>query len=264
MIDQIKITILGCGSSTGVPRVGNEWGSCNPKIPQNRRTRCSLLIEKYNGDKKTTIVIDTGPDFRNQMNQANIKKVDAVFYTHEHADHTHGIDDLRMYALRDKSRIGVYASSSTSKNLHDKFGYCFNSNINSPYPPILKMNIIHHAQTYEINGEGGIIKITPFNQVHGNITSFGYKVNNIAYSSDINDVPFESIQFIENSDIWIVDALRWIEHPTHFHVDKALKLIEDFKVKKGILTNMHIDLDYQELNEYLPSNVIPAYDGMRF
>ena len=263
MNDQIKITILGCGSSTGVPRVGNEWGSCNPKTPENRRTRCSLLIEKCNGDKKTTIVIDTGPDFRNQMNQANIKKIDAVFYTHEHADHTHGIDDLRMYALRDKSRINVYASTNTSQDLHNKFGYCFNTNMSSSYPPILNMNIINHAENYEINGEGGIIKITPFNQAHGNITSFGYKINNIAYSSDISDVPEESIQFIENSDKWIVDALRWIEHPTHFHVDKALSLIKYFNIRKAILTNMHIDLDYYKLCEYLPSNVIPAYDGMK-
>jgi phosphoribosyl 1,2-cyclic phosphate phosphodiesterase len=137
--DYMQITILGCGSSTGVPRVGNDWGLCDPEVAENMRSRCSILLERVQKDKKTSIVIDTGPDFRMQMNRANVKKIDAVFYTHEHADHTHGIDDLRMYALRDKKRINVYTSQNTSKNLMDKFGYCFTNNSNGAYPPYIKL-----------------------------------------------------------------------------------------------------------------------------
>ena len=257
-----KITILGCGSSTGVPRVGNDWGACDPKISENSRSRCSILIEKISIDEITSIIIDTGPDFRSQVNSANIQNVDAVFYTHEHADHTHGIDDLRMYALRAKKRVNVYASAATSENLIQKFSYCFENNSGSGYPPILNLNTIDHGEVYTIRGEGGDIEITPINQVHGNINSYGYKVDNIVYSSDISDLPEESMDYVRNCKIWIVDALRWSPHPTHFNVDKALKLIKDLKVEKAILTNMHIDLDYHELKAYLPLNVIPAYDGM--
>ena len=257
-----RITILGCGSSTGVPRVGNEWGACNPAIIENNRSRCSILIEKINVNDITSVIVDTGPDFRSQVNRANIKKIDAVFYTHEHADHTHGIDDLRMYALRDKKRVDVFASAATSENLKQKFGYCFETKSGSGYPPILNLNIIEYGKTYNIEGEGGNLGIMPINQVHGNINSFGYKVDNIVYSSDISEIPYESIQYIKNCKIWIVDALRWQPHPTHFHVDKVLELVTDLNVESAILTNMHIDLDYKQLCEYLPKNIVPAYDGM--
>ena len=261
--DNLQITILGCGSSTGVPRVGNDWGACDPNLPENLRSRCSLKVERINNNnKKTTIIIDTGPDFRIQMNRESVKKIDAVFYTHEHADHTHGIDDLRMYALRDRKKINVYTSRSTSNNLIDKFGYCFTSKMNGSYPPILNLNIIEHGKTYSIKGEGGVIEITPINQIHGNIYSFGYKINDFIYSSDISDIPDETIEYITNSSIWIVDSLRWDKHPTHFHVEKALKLIKELNVKNGILTNLHIDLDYKVLKGYLPNNVVPAYDGL--
>ena len=172
--DYMQITILGCSSSTGVPRVGNDWGLCDPDVSENMRSRCSILIERVQEDKKTSIVIDTGPDFRMQMNRAKVKKIDAVFYTHEHADHTHGIDDLRMYALRDKKRIDVHASQNTSKNLMDKFGYCFSNNSNGAYPPILNLNIVEHGIKYTIDGDGGTIEITQFNKIHGNIFSFGF------------------------------------------------------------------------------------------
>ena len=257
-----KITILGCGSSTGVPRVGNEWGACNPKIVENNRSRCSILIQKINENDSTSIIVDTGPDFRSQVNRENVKKIDAVFYTHEHADHTHGIDDLRMYALRDKKRVDVFASDATSKNLIQKFGYCFETKGGTGYPPILNLNLIEHGQICSVKGEGGNIDIMPLNQIHGNINSFGYKIDNIVYSSDISELPNESVQYIENCKIWIVDALRWNPHPTHFHVDKVLQLVTDLNVESAILTNMHIDLDYKQLCEYLPKNIIPAYDGM--
>lgn len=260
--DYMQITILGCGSSTGVPRVGNDWGLCDPEVPENMRSRCSILLERVQKDKKTSIVIDTGPDFRMQMNRANVKKIDAVFYTHEHADHTHGIDDLRMYALRDKKRINVYTSQNTSKNLMDKFGYCFTNNSNGAYPPILNLNIVKHGIKYTIDGDGGTIDITPVNQIHGNILSFGFKINNVVYSSDISDIPAETSKYIEKSDLWIVDSLRWDNHPTHFHVDKALDLIQKLNIKEAILTNLHIDLDYKILKNYLPKNVLPAYDGL--
>tara|TARA_Y100000590_G_scaffold470715_1_gene668347 strand:- start:10282 stop:11094 length:813 start_codon:yes stop_codon:yes gene_type:complete len=260
----IKITILGCGSSTGVPRVGNEWGDCDPSIPENKRNRCSLLIEKINNNKKTTIVIDTGPDFRHQMNSSNVKKIDAIFYTHEHADHTHGIDDVRMYALRDKTRIDIYASRNTSNNLKHKFGYCFSSKNDSSYPPILRLNEIREEKTYLISGEGGDIKITPILQNHGNINSFGYKVKNFVYSSDLNDIPQNSLKYIQDIELWIVDSLRWNWHPTHFNVDSAVEWTNKLNVKNSILTNLHIDLDYNKLSKYLPSHIKPAYDGLTF
>ncbi|MDB4831622.1 MBL fold metallo-hydrolase [Hyphomicrobiales bacterium] len=262
--NKTTIKILGCGSSTGVPRIGNDWGICDPKNKKNNRNRCSLLVEKYLEEKVTRVLVDTGPDLRIQLNNANAMMIDAVFYTHEHADHTHGIDDLRVFSIRKKSKINIFASKNTSYYLENKFGYCFETPKESNYPAILSMNIIEKNLKYTIAGEGGDITIEPFELVHGNIKSFGFKINNFAYSPDVSFIPLESHKYIQGLSCWIVDALRWDKHPTHLSVNEALELIKKFKVRNGILTNMHIDLDYSTLSNYLPGNVVPGYDGLTY
>jgi len=256
------VTILGCGSSTGVPRIGDDWGSCNPGNIKNNRNRCSLLVERYMNGDVTRVVIDTGPDIRLQLNKTKSKLIDAVFYTHEHADHTHGIDDLRVYCIRKKEKINVFASKETSNYLQKKFGYCFKTPIGSNYPAILAMNIIEKHKKYKISGHGGDITIVPFELIHGDIKAFGFRINDFVYSPDVNSIPLESSSYIKGLKYWIVDALRWDKHPTHFSVDEAVTLIKKFKVNNSILTNMHIDLDYDVLANYLPSGVIPGHDGL--
>ena len=256
------VKIIGCGSTTGFPRIGNDWGDCDSKNKKNNRNRCSLLIERYSEDQVTRVVIDTGPDLRIQLNSVNAMMIDAVFYTHEHADHTHGIDDLRVFSIRKREKINIFASKSTSHYLEKKFGYCFKTPKESSYPAILSMNIIEKGLKYIVSGKGGDIIIEPFELVHGDIKSFGFKINDFAYSPDVSFIPLESHKYVQGLEYWVIDALRWDKHPTHFSVDEALELIAKFNVKNGILTNMHIDLDYNVLIDYLPKNVEPGYDGL--
>jgi phosphoribosyl 1,2-cyclic phosphate phosphodiesterase len=261
---RIKVRILGCGSSGGVPRIGGNWGDCDPNEPKNRRTRCALLITSTNLETggETNIVIDTGCDIREQLLLAGVKSVDAVFYTHEHADHTHGIDDLRVLALNDRKRVDVYANSATLERLNAAFGYCFQAPKGSPYPPILNAHEIGHGDKITIEGEGGPIRLTAFDQEHGSIISLGYRIGNIVYSCDLSDIPKKSFDFYKDLDVWIVDALRRTPHPSHFSLDDAQNWISRFKPNRAVLTNMHIDLDYQTINAETPANVEAAYDGM--
>lgn len=261
---RIKVRILGCGSSGGVPRIGGYWGDCDPEEPKNRRTRCALLITSTNIETggQTNVVIDTGCDIREQLLLAGVESVDAVFYTHEHADHTHGIDDLRVLALNDRKRVDVYTNKATLERLNAAFGYCFQAPHGSPYPPILNAHEISHGEKIEINGEGGPIRLTAFEQEHGSIISLGFRIGNVAYSCDLSDVPKHSKKFLEQLDVWIIDALRRTPHPSHFSLDDALHWIERFKPKRAVLTNMHIDLDYQTVLQETPSHVEPAFDGL--
>lgn len=258
----LKFTILGCGSSTGVPRVGGDWGKCDPNNPKNRRRRCSLLVEKTKGDEITTVLVDTGPDMREQLIDANVEWVDAVLYTHEHADHTHGIDDLRALVMTRRERVDVYMDQSTSDDVVPKFNYCFTSPKGSLYPPILNENRIELEQMISIEGPGGIIEAMPFKQHHGPIDSLGFRFGDIAYSSDLSDLPEESLPFVQDLDVWIVDCLKRKPHVTHFNLETTLEWIDRLKPKRAILTNMHVDLDYDELVSELPDGVEPAYDGM--
>ena len=258
----LTLTILGCGSSGGVPRIGNNWGQCDRDEPKNRRKRCSVLLERRAGDDVTRVLVDTTPDLASQLNGADAATLDGVWFTHEHADHTHGIDDLRQVAINMRSRVSVWAERNTADMLMSRFSYCFVTPPGSSYPPILEMNGIEPETTVSTAGAAGAIDAMPFQVNHGDIDALGFRVGGVAYTPDLIKVPEHSLQYLEDLDVWIVDALRRTPHPSHFSLDDALSWIEQIKPKRAILTNMHIDMDYKTLCDELPANVIPAYDGM--
>ena len=261
---EITATIMGSGSSGGVPRVGGDWGVCDPANPKNRRRRCSLLIEGRTGNSEPTrIVIDTGCDLREQLLSANVDRVDAVLYTHEHADHTHGIDDLRVLALNNRKRVDVYFSHEAGQRIVQSFAYCFTAPPGSGYPPILNQHVIAAGTPVTISGPGGDIEVLPFRQEHGEIFSLGFRIGGFAYSCDLSGIPEESLAVVSGLDVWIVDALRPAPHPSHLSLSESLALIAQQKPREAVLTNLHIDLDYARTDEATPANVRPAYDGLR-
>ncbi|MEM1046028.1 MAG: MBL fold metallo-hydrolase [Pseudomonadota bacterium] len=260
--DRHDFILLGCGSSGGVPRIGNNWGLCDPNNPKNRRRRCSALVRRHGPNGSTTLVIDTGADFREQMLSAGVSTLDAVLYTHPHADHIHGIDDLRVLAISMRQRVDVYMNDHTAERAHSAFGYCFTTPPGSNYPPILTEHRIDPTQPIVVDGAGGPITVTPVVQNHGEIDSLGFRVNGIVYSSDVKDFPDQSLDLLRDIDVWVVDALRLTPHPSHFSLQDALDWIERIRPKQAVLTNMHIDLDYDTLMRTLPDNVVPGYDGM--
>jgi phosphoribosyl 1,2-cyclic phosphate phosphodiesterase len=260
----LRLTILGCGSSAGVPRVGVGWGACDPSNPRNRRRRCSILVERTApGGATTSVLIDTTPDLRDQLLGADVRRLDAVLYTHEHADHIHGIDDLRPLVILMRRRIPVYADRMTSEVLQMRFGYCFQSPAGSSYPPILDMLHLEHGTTTVVGGPGGPVDALPFRMVHGDIDALGFRFGRIAYAPDVSQMPEESFRYLEGLDVLILDALRYAPHPTHFSVSEALEVIDRVKPKRAILTNLHTDLDYETLSRELPPGVEPAYDGLQ-
>ncbi len=270
MSEPLRFTILGCGSSPGVPRINGDWGDCDPKEPKNRRLRCSLLVERKSETGATTVVIDTGPDFRQQMLNANVQNIDAVLYTHSHADHVHGIDDLRGYALANRRRVTIYADALTQERLDEGFGYCFTQPKGSMYPPILNAYEMEAFKPIIVSGEGGDIHALPILQVHGPIPSLGFRFSTcgdfsnggLCYSPDVSDIPDVSIPHLKNLELWVLDALQYKEHSSHFSVAESLEWISSMKPKKAILTHMHIPLDYTVLKSVLPQHIEPAYDGM--
>lgn len=262
--EQITATILGCGSSGGVPRVGNNWGDCDPDNPKNRRRRCSLLITgtSEGAERPTRVLIDTGCDLREQLLGAGVDELDAVFYTHEHADHTHGIDDLRVLALNNRKRVDVFFSADAGKRIRQAFDYCFAAPAGSPYPPILQAHEIEEGGAIEISGEGGSITLLPFAQEHGDILSLGFRINDFAYSCDLSSIPQRALPAVSNLDVWILDALRPTSHPSHLSLPEALTWIERMQPDNAVLTNLHIDMDYDHVEAITPSHVTPAYDGL--
>jgi phosphoribosyl 1,2-cyclic phosphate phosphodiesterase len=271
MTQSLRATILGCGSSGGVPRIGNYWGACDPKEPRNRRRRCSLLIEKGEGEKTTSILIDTSPDIRDQLNNARqgagIRRLDAVLYTHAHADQCHGIDDLRMVAINMRARVQVYADAATLRILTTRFNYCFAAPQDSPYPPILDGHLIIPYEPLVISGAGGDIHFISFLQEHGDMQSLGFRIGDaralpLAYSSDVVGLPERSLKALAGVQCWIVDALRYSTHPTHANVAMALRWLDQLHVPHGVLTNLHVDLDYATLKRELPAHIEPAFDNM--
>jgi phosphoribosyl 1,2-cyclic phosphate phosphodiesterase len=260
----LKFTILGCGSSGGVPRPALGWGVCDPNNPKNRRRRTSLLVEKRNGGGVTRILIDTSPDLREQLLDADVDSLDGVLYTHEHADHTHGIDDLRAFFIKQRQLVDVYLDERTGKTLRARFDYCFKSPPGSEYPPIVRENRLAAGQKVVIIGQGGPIVALPILQEHGDIASYGFRFGNVGYSCDLSGLPSESAAALVGLDVWIVDALRERPHPSHFSVADALSWIERLKPRRAILTNLHSDLDYDALRQKLPTHVEPAFDGMTF
>ncbi|MDJ0993770.1 MAG: MBL fold metallo-hydrolase [Dinoroseobacter sp.] len=257
---ELKFTILGCGSSGGVPRLGGLWGACDPQNPRNQRTRCSLLVERATDEGCTRVLIDTSPDMRAQLLAADVGTLDAVVFTHEHADHTHGLDDLRMIVFNMRKRLDVWANSATQTSLMARFGYAFVQPSGSPYPPILDMHTIDG--TIEIDGPGGAIHLHPFEVAHGAIDSLGFRIGDVAYLPDVSELTEEARAALENLGVWIVDALRRDPHPTHSHLAQTLNWIEDIAPSEAVLTNMHNDLDYATVEAETPANVTPAYDGM--
>lgn len=260
MSDSYRFTILGCGSSAGVPRIGNDWGACDPQNPKNRRRRCALLVERIGANGTTSALIDTGPDLREQLLSAGISKLDGVVYTHAHADHVHGVDDLRVVVYNRKERLKVYADAETADALISRFGYVFVQPEGSAYPPILDLITLNGPVV--ISGEGGDITLTPFTVKHGRIDALGFRVGGLAYVPDVSDMYEESWQAVQGLDIWVLDALRREPHPTHTHLAKSLEWIARAAPKQGILTNMHTDMDYNAVASETPPEVSPAYDGM--
>ena len=257
-----RFTILGSGSSGGVPRIGNEWGACDPNEPKNRRLRSSFLVEKFDGEAATRLLIDTSPDIRQQLLAANISVVDAVAYTHSHADHIHGIDDLRVVYFNLKKRLPVYYDKKTGEDLLTKFRYCFELPEDSNYVPILDGQEIELDVPLRVEGAGGMIETTPFFQHHGNAHSLGFRFGSLCYCTDVSSFPESSLAYLEDLDVLILDALRETHHPCHFTVAQALEIIEAYRPKRAILTHLHVDLDYQTLKSQLPSYVEPAFDGL--
>ena len=260
----VKFTILGCGSSGGVPRIGNDWGACDPTNPKNRRRRCSIMLEQISDAGTTRVIIDTSPDMREQMLSAQVSAIDGIWYTHEHADHTHGIDELRVFYLHQRQRIPIWADTPTVEMLMHRFAYCFISPQGSNYPPIVEHRLIVPGTEISTQGQGGTLASLPFKVHHGNIDALGFRIGNVAYTPDLNGVPDASLACLQGLDIWIVDALRYKPHPSHFSLAETLEWITRLKPKQAIITNMHIDLDYETLCKELPSNVTPAYDGLNF
>lgn len=259
-MDEMVFTILGCGSSGGVPRLGTGWGACDANNPKNRRRRCSLLIQRFGSGGVTTVLIDTSPDMREQLLGADIGTLDAVIYTHEHADHLHGMDDLRMIVLNMGKRMPVYASPAAQIPILARFNYAFVTPAGSSYPPILEMN--DFSDTLRINGQGGEIAIEPITVEHGDISCTCIRVNDVAYAPDISAIPDAARAGFTGLECWILDALRYTPHPSHAHVEKALEWIEEFQPRRAILTDLHNDLDYATLDAETPENVTPAFDGM--
>lgn len=257
-----SITILGCGSSAGVPRIGNDWGNCDPANPRNRRRRCSALLSRTGPAGVTRVLIDTTPDLREQMLSTAIGDIDGVLYTHEHADHTHGIDDLRAFFLNRRARVEVWADDATGRMLTTRFAYCFYSPPGSDYPPIINLNPMEAGKAFSITGAGGEITALPFEVHHGSIDALGFRIGGMAYTPDIDGVPDHSLPALQNLDLWIVDGLRRARHPSHWNLEQALDWIARMKPKRAVITNMHQDLDFDTLVRELPVTVEPAYDGL--
>lgn len=261
-----RITILGCGSSTGVPRVGGDWGACDPSEPRNRRLRCGLLIEQFAGPigdgEATTVLIDTPPDLRAQLLAADVRRLDGIVFTHDHADQSHGIDDVRPIFHARRAPIPTFMDAATRATLAKRFAYIFAGG--RGYPAVLELGPdLSPGRGIGIDGPGGCVSLTPLLQDHGSVMSLGFRFGDVAYSNDVVRLPEETLAALQGLDVWIVDALRYAAHPTHANVAQALAWIEALTPKRAILTNLHVDLDYRTLTNTLPPGVEPAYDGLQ-
>ncbi len=262
----LEITVLGSGSSGGVPRADGDWGACDPTEPRNRRRRCSMLLRYWQGEQgasaeATTVLIDTSPDLREQLIGAGANRLDGVLYTHAHADQAHGIDDLRAVAYRMRRRIRVWMDAATREDMLPRFRYCFEGF--GDYPPIVHLqDELRAFEPVIVDGPGGALEATPLLQDHGGgVASLGFRVGRFGYSNDVVRLPEETLAALGGLDLWVADALRDHPHPTHSHVEQTLGWAERLKPKHTVLTNLHIDLDYRTLASRLPEGVEPAYDG---
>ncbi len=252
----MKFIILGCGSSMGVPRADGFFGKCNPKNKRNIRSRCSAILKS----NYSNILIDTSPDLRSQLIKNKINNIDTVLYSHMHADQTHGINDLRVFFIRNKKPVNIYADKDTRKYFNKNFSYCFKSNSNE-YPAILKMNSVKKDIHFKKNNEN--INIKCIKVEHGNVNSICYIFNKkLAYISDVSKIYKKDFKYFKNLKYLIIDCLWYRNHPSHLNLEKSLELIKVFAPKKAVLTNLHADLDYDELKSRLTKNIMPAYDGL--
>lgn len=259
----LKITILGCGSSGGVPRIGPEgplWGACDPNEPRNRRRRCALIAELLGDEGTTTVLIDAGPDIREQLIEARAGMLDAVFLTHDHADHVHGLDDLRMVAQNRGSRLPCWMDARTDATMMCRFRYLFETPEGSNYPPILDRHRIEGP--VPITGPGGMLMVTPFEVLHGDIMALGLRIGPVVYTPDISGMTPSAWVALSGAECWILDALRYRPHPSHANVETALEWAAKAALPLTYLTNLHTDVDYATLASEVPENVRPAHDGL--
>lgn len=258
----LRLTILGCGSSPGTPRITGDWGACDPSNPRNRRLRASALVQRITPTGETNVLIDCGPDLREQIIGSGIQHLDAVLVTHPHADHTHGIDDLRGFALDLRRVIPVHADDATYERLFEGFRYCFERVPGSAYDPIVRRVAIEAGTPFQIAGGGGVLDILPVRQEHGRIHSLGFRFGPLAYCSDVSDFPPASVAALEGVGHVVIDALQYTPHPSHLSVDQALGWISRLGARSATFTHMHTPLDYETLATELPDHIRPAYDGM--
>lgn len=261
MTGRLEVTVLGCGSSGGVPRADGNWGDCDPTEPKNRRRRCSLLLRRLGEGPSTTVIVDTSPDFREQAIAAKIQRLNHILFTHDHADQTHGLDDVRAFFLNQHHRIPAHMDAATWVSLSRKFGYIFEAE--GGYPAICERRGLTVGQTVQLDGPSGAIPAQPFDVRHGAIRSLGFRFGPVAYIPDVDELPDQAFETLAGVEVFIIDALRQTPHPTHAHLARTLNWIARIQPARAILTNMHIDMDYNRLRQSLPPGVEPAWDGMR-
>ena len=251
----LKLIILGCGSSMGVPRIDGYFGNCDPREKRNHRTRCSAIITS----KHSNTLIDTSPDLRIQLLKNKINNINRVLYTHWHGDQTHGINDLRIFCLKNKKKIQVFANQTTKKYLLNNFAYCFKKTIS--YPPILKVNLLKKNNIFK--DKNIKLNIKSIKVEHGKIESAAFVINKkCAYISDVSQIYRKDFKYFKNLKYFIIDCLRYDKHPSHYNLEEVVGLVKILKPKKTILTNLHTDLDYKSIIKILPKNIVPGYDGM--
>jgi len=250
----VKVTVLGCGTSSGVPRIGGDWGACDPQDPRNRRTRASVLVQS----ETTTILVDTGPDMREQLLNAGVANLDAVLWTHEHADHTHGIDDLRQIFHLNGAPVPCYARERCLESLERRFHYVFHGR--GGYPPAATIALLDDALAI------GDVHVRTVDMPHGGISSAGFRFEHdgksFGYSTDFHEVTVEMEELFSGLDLWVVDALRRAPHPTHANLTTTLDAIGRVRPKRAILTHMDHSMDFADLTRELPAGVEPGHDGL--
>ena len=251
----MRITMLGCGPSWGVPRIGNDWGACDPANPKNRRMRCSLLIE----DGGQTVLVDTPPDLRQQLLTAQVKRIDAVLFTHAHADHSHGIDDLRSVNRMVGKPTPIYGSPFSMGELRARFRYIFAA-VDTEAPVFYKPAVEPHEVTGPFTAAG--MAVVPFEQDHGFSKTTGFRFGRAAYSTDVMALDDAAFDALEGVELWVVDCIRQKPHPTHSHLERTLSWIDRVKPRRAILTHMDESLDYETLRQALPAGVEPGFDGL--
>lgn len=275
MSEVLRVTLLGCGSSGGVPRIDGDWGACDPANPRNRRRRCSILVERaeretdFGTGRTTRAIVDTSPDLREQMLSAGGGLLDAVFYSHDHADQSHGVDDLRAIVYRRRQLLPAYMNAQTRDSLVARFSYIFEQHPGSGYPPLVDPRTVEPGDVVRVDGAGGAFYAEAFEAPHGQLTCAGWIFGGagdgggVAYTPDVHALDEAALARIATAEVWIVDALRDRAHPSHASVEQAFDWLSRTRPKLGVLTNMHVDLDYEAMRRRCPEGVRPGYDGLR-